>query len=56
MRRNLVDRWLGPERREPWGALVRNSAAGIRSANELISGIVDRAGGLAEKVSAGVEL
>lgn len=52
-------RWRGRQGgargRKPWGELVRNSAAGIRSANESISGIVDRAGGLSEKVSAGEE-
>lgn len=53
------DRWGGRRGgaggRDPWGELVRSSAAGIRSANESISGIVDRAGGLPEKISAGEE-
>lgn len=55
MLRNLADRWRGPKRNGPWRELVRNSAAGIRSANESISAIVDRAGGLSEKISAGEE-
>nr|MDP9476999.1 hypothetical protein [Actinomycetota bacterium] len=55
MLRNLVDRWREPERQEPWRKLVRNSDAGIRSANESISAIVDRTGGLPEKISAGEE-
>ncbi len=55
MLRDLVNRWRGLERQKPWRELVRYSAAGIRSANESISAIVDRAGGLPEKVSAGEE-
>ncbi|MDP9438498.1 MAG: hypothetical protein M3P49_07115 [Actinomycetota bacterium] len=55
MLRNLVDRWRGSEREEPWRELLRSSDAGIRSANESISAIVDRAGGLPEKISAGEE-
>ena len=53
------DRWggrrVGAGGRDPWRELVRNSDAGIRSANESISGIVDRAGGLPRKISAGEE-
>lgn len=55
MVRRLIDRWRDPKPPDPWTQLVRNSAAGIRDANELIEGIVDRAGGLGEKISAGEE-
>ena len=44
---------MGSKRRDPWQELVKESAAGIRAANEWITGIVDRAGGLAGKISAG---
>ncbi len=44
---------MSSKRRNPWQELVKESAAGIRAANEWIAGIVDRAGGLAEKISAG---
>ncbi|CAN5908590.1 hypothetical protein BH23ACT11_BH23ACT11_27040 [soil metagenome] len=55
MVRRLIDRWRDPKPPDPWTQLVRNSAAGIRDANELIGGIVDRAGGLGEKILAGEE-
>ncbi|MGF1472945.1 MAG: hypothetical protein ACFB50_14550 [Rubrobacteraceae bacterium] len=44
-----------PTRSDPWTGLVRNSATGIQDANDTIAAIVDRAGSLAEKVSAGEE-
>ena len=47
------NRRRGSKRRDPWQTLVRESAAGIREANGVIEGIVDRAGGLREKISAG---
>ena len=55
MVRRLIERWRDPKPPDPWTQLVRNSAAGIREANELIEGIVDRAGGLGEKISADEE-
>ena len=42
----------GSKRRDPWRELVKESATGIRAANEWIAGIVDSAGGLSEKISA----
>lgn len=44
-----------PNRPDPWTELVRNSATGIQDANDTIAAIVDRAGALAEKFSAGEE-
>lgn len=51
----MVRRLVDPKPPDPWTQLVRDSTAGIQNANELIEGIVDRAGGLGEKISAGEE-
>lgn len=55
MIRRLIRSWRNLKPTDPWTQLVRNSATGTRDANNAIEGIVDRAGGLAEKVSAGEE-
>lgn len=55
MIRRLIGRWRNLRPIDPWTQLVRNSATSIRDANNATEGIVDRAGGLAEKVSAGEE-
>lgn len=52
MIRRLIGRWRDSKPPDPWTQLVRDSTASIRDANDVIEGIVDRAGGLAEKVSA----
>lgn len=44
-----------PNRPDPWTQLVRKSAASIQDANDTIAAIVDRAGALGEKLSAGEE-
>lgn len=51
----MVRRLVDPKPPDPWTQLVKDSAAGIQNANELIEGIVDHAGGLGEKISAGEE-
>lgn len=55
MTRRLIGRWRNEKSTDPWTQLVKNSAAGIRDANDVIEGIVDRAGDLAEKISGSKE-